>query len=389
MDARFVATCGMGIETVVRDELRRLDLSPDLVQNGRVWWTGHWKDLIRSLIWIRTADRIFWNIKQFKVGDYEDLFQGIRSIDWKDCLPRKSKIRPIVRSDDEKVRQGSSAQAIVKKAVMESLKRSLKVEWVDESGPESLVEVWISAGEASVMLDAAGEGLHRRGYRQDSGLAPLKETLAAAIVILSRWNGSEMLADPVCGSGTIPIEAALIAGNIAPGRNRRFAAEQWPMFSGSDWKSVREAALSVEEPFDRIILGSDIDYHAIQNAVRNASRAGVQGKIVFQKKPLEEFSSKKKTGWLICNPPYGERIQGDQEIARIYKGLGMLRRNLPAWNFYILSGHPEFARLFGDRAARNRKLYNARIKCYLYQFPGVLSVRDESPGAVSGSGEKS
>jgi putative N6-adenine-specific DNA methylase len=259
----------------------------------------------------------------------------------------------------------------VKKAVVERLKSVYRCDWFDETGPAYGIEVSLLNDRATLTLDTSGEALHRRGYRTLVGAAPLRETLAAALVLLSYWNRDRPLVDPFCGSGTIPIEAALIGRNIAPGLNRTFAAERWPQLPTSHWDAARQEARDLARPALPIkIIGNDADERVLSLARQHAVAAGVAEDIHFQQKPLAEFSSARKYGCIISNPPYGERLGEQREVEALYRTMGRVFAPLDTWSIYVLTSHAEFERLYGRRADRRRKLYNSNIACTYYQFYG-------------------
>jgi putative N6-adenine-specific DNA methylase len=255
------------------------------------------------------------------------------------------------------------------------MKRTYKKDWFEEDGPTYKIEIGLLKDIATLTIDTTGPGLHKRGYRGLSGEAPLKETLAAALVLLSRWNPSRTLADPLCGSGTIAIEAALIGKNMAPGLNRSFVSEEWSVIPPKVWSDIREDARRRVNTEDFRILASDIDSSVIKTARENAMKAGVYEYIAFQRLSVQEFSSKKKYGCIICNPPYGERIGEKEEVEKLYKSMGAVFSSLDSWSYFILTSHPDFQKLFKKRADKNRKLYNGRIMCYYYEYFGPLPKR--------------
>jgi putative N6-adenine-specific DNA methylase len=312
---------------------------------------------------------------EFKAESFEDLFQGTVGIDWGEIIPIDGMMHVVGKSVKSKLFSVPDCQSIVKKAVVEAMKRKYKTDWFSEEGPVFKIEISLLKDIATLTIDTSGFGLHKRGYRETAGEAPLKETLAAALVLLSRWNPERILADPFCGSGTIPIEAALIGKNIAPGISRRFICEDWPQFSKSLWQSAREEAKSKINDLDFRILASDIDGRVLKTARENALKAGVDKYIAFQKLPFEEFSSKKKYGCIICNPPYGERIGELKEVENLYRRMGGVFKELDSWSFFIITSHQDFQKLFGKKADKNRKLYNGRILCYYYQYFGPLPKR--------------
>lgn len=372
MKYTLIATATFGLESVVASELKSLGYENITVENGKVIFEGDEKDIIICNIHLRTADRLLIKMAEFKAQTFEELFQGTRVVSWGDFIPENGKMHVAGKSVKSALFSVSDCQAIVKKAIVESMKKKYKKEWFEENGPTYKIEVSLLKDTATLTIDTSGPGLHKRGYRQIAGEAPLKETLAAALVLLSKWEPSRVLADPFCGSGTIAIEAALIGKNIAPGINRSFISEEWPSMPVRLWQEQREQALEKVNDLDFRILASDIDGKVLKTARENALKAGVGEYIAFQKLPVQKFSSKKKYGCIVCNPPYGERIGEMRQVEKIYKDIGDIFSNLDTWSFFILTSHPEFQKLFGKKADKNRKLYNGRILCYYYQHFGPL-----------------
>jgi len=371
----LIATSAFGIESVVAEELRDLGYDELTVENGRVKFRGGPEDLARCNLWLRSADRLLWEVAEFGAGDFEELFQGTLTVPWEEFIPENGTMHVTGKSIKSALFSVPDCQSIVKKAVVEGMKRRYRKDRFEENGPLFRIEIALLKDRASLTLDTSGAGLHKRGYRTKGGEAPLRETLAAAIIRLSKWDASRILADPFCGSGTIPIEAALAARNIAPGLNRNFVSEEWPHLPGAVWKRAREEARDSVVDVNPVILASDSDGRVFRAARENADRAGVGDCITFQKKPVEEFSSKKKYGCVITNPPYGERLGEVKEAEKLYATMGGVFANLDTWSCFILSPHEDFERYFGKESSRNRKLYNGKIKCYLYQYFGPFPPR--------------
>ncbi|MFA9398994.1 MAG: class I SAM-dependent RNA methyltransferase [Clostridiaceae bacterium] len=368
MDFRIVATTTFGIEKVLKNELRDLGYWDLTVENGRVLFTGNERDIVRCNINLRCADRIYIEIARFKAESFEELFQGTTKINFGDLMPENANMHIVGKSVKSKLFSVSDCQAIVKKAMIESMKRKYKIEWFEENGPKYKIEISMLKDIATLNLDTSGLALHKRGYRKEAGTAPLKETLAASLVLLSNFDKGRILADPFCGSGTIPIEAALIAKNIAPGVNRNFAAEEFDFIDNKIWQEERDLANSKINDDEFRILASDIDGGILKTARENAILANVSDYISFQTLPMEEFKSKKKYGVLISNPPYGERIGEAEEVQRMYRSLGNIYKGLDEWSFYVLTSNLIFEKLFGKKSDKNRKLYNGKILCYYYQY---------------------
>lgn len=370
MKYRILATAAFGLEAVVAKELRELGYEKLIVENGRVSFEGDERDITRCNIWLRTADRVLLEIARFKATDFEELFQGTRNISWGDIIPADGKMHVTGKSVRSKLFSVSACQSTVKKAVIEAMKRKYRSSLFPETGPVYKIEVSLLKNIVSLTMDTTGPGLHKRGYRKDTGEAPLRETLAAGIVLLSGWKPDRILADPMCGSGTIVIEAALIGKNIAPGLKRTFVSETWWQVPQHIWQSVREEARQKINDASFQILASDSDALVLRKARENAERAGVLDVVTFQRLPVEQFRSRKKFGCIICNPPYGERLSEENEIKLLCKTMGETFSKLDSWSYFILTAYPGFERLFGKKATRNRKLYNGMLQCYLYEYLG-------------------
>lgn len=366
----IIATSTFGLESIVARELGKLGYDNMTVENGKVTFTGDAEDIAICNIRLRTADRILIKVADFKAMDFEELFRGTRDIGWDKIIPVDGKMHVVGRSISSRLSSVKDCQSIVKKAVIESMKTRHAIEQFPETGPLYKIEIAILKDMATLTLDTTGQGLHKRGYREEAGEAPLRENLSAALVLLSRWSSDRILADPFCGSGTIPIEAAMVGRNIAPGLKRSFVSEKWPQIPGDIWDKARKEAYKQMNNIPFRILASDNDAKVLKKARENAGNAGVGDCIVFQKLPFEEFRSRKKYGLIICNPPYGERMGDSGEVERIYKKMGETFALLDMWSFFILSAHPQFQVFFGKRAVKNRKLYNGGIKCYLYEYLG-------------------
>jgi putative N6-adenine-specific DNA methylase len=368
MEYKLIATSTFGLEAIVAKELKSLGYDELETENGRVSFTGDEYDIASCNLWLRTADRILIEMAEFKALSFEELFQGTLSVNWGELIPQNGKMHVTGKSIKSTLHSVPDCQSIVKKAVVESMKKTYETEWFPEDGPIYKIEVGILKDVVTLTVDTTGPGLHKRGYRELAGEAPMKETLAAALVLLSNWEPSRTLADPFCGSGTIAIEAALIGKNIAPGLNRSFVSETWPSMDKSIWNEVRDYARGRINKEDFRILASDINGRVLGTARENAVKAGVDNYISFQKLPMQEFGSKKKFGVIISNPPYGERIGEMKEVEELYKSLGHLYKELPTWSFFIITSNTDFQKLFGEKAHKNRKLYNGRLLCYYYQY---------------------
>lgn len=380
----LIATSAFGLEAVVANELKKLGYSDLQVENGRVFFSAGLEAIPRCNLWLRSADRLLVKFGDFQARTFDELFEKTKKLDWSDWLPANAEFPVEGKSIGSQLFSVSDCQAIVKKAVVESLKRKYPLKWFPEDGPRYRIEVSLLKNQATLTIDTSGAGLHKRGYRQLSGEAPLKETLAAALIYLSRWRPDRALIDPCCGSGTIPIEAALIGRNIAPGINREFAAQKWPQLPQPMWQQARQEARDAIIPNQPLgITGYDIDGAALEMARFHARQAGLNQVISFHRQPLSELRSQYKYGYLIANPPYGERLSEKEQVEKLYRGLGLVAKNLDTWSFYVLTSHPQFEKHFGRRADKKRKLYNGRIQCNYYQFFGPKPERLQGPFAVS------
>ncbi|MDR9757662.1 MAG: THUMP domain-containing class I SAM-dependent RNA methyltransferase [Thermacetogeniaceae bacterium] len=366
----LIATATFGLEAVVAREVRELGYEAD-VENARVIFQGDEMAICRSNLWLRSADRVLIRVGEFTALTFDELFEKTRALPWSDWLPENANFPVEGKSVKSKLFSVSDCQAIVKKAIVESMKKKYHRNWFEETGPRYTIEVSLLKDVATLTIDSSGAGLHKRGYRKLSTAAPLKETLAAAMINLSYWNPDRILLDPFCGSGTIPIEAALIGVNAAPGLNRGFAAESWPNIQKRLWDEAREEAEDlIRRDIKLNIRGTDINNKVMSIARYHAKLAGVGDHISFQQMDVADLRTKRKYGCLICNPPYGERLEEIKEVENLYRLMGQVFKTLDSWSFYILTSHRDFERLFGRRADRRRKLYNGRIECQYYQYFG-------------------
>jgi putative N6-adenine-specific DNA methylase len=372
----LIATSAFGLESIVVHELKKIGIEKTEVENGRINFQGDYSAVVKSNLWLRCADRVLIKLATFRAYDFEQLYQGALAVEWENFIPVNGKMHVIGKAVNSKLHSVPDCQAIVKKAIVESMKRKYKQDWFDESGPTYRIEISMLKDEATLTLDTSGAGLHKRGYRESQGEAPLKETLAAGLINISRWKPDRVFADPMCGSGTIPIEAALIGKNIAPGLIRQFSSEDWPEIPSSLWKTHRDEAEDLINKNPLEIFASDIDKRVFDAAVSNAEKARVGDSIIFQKKPVSEFSSSKKFGCIVCNPPYGERLQNAKEVHELYMEMGKVFSRLDSWSYFIMTSNENFERSFGRKADKNRKLYNGKIKTYFYQYIGPLPGRN-------------
>lgn len=368
MNYDLIATTTFGIESITAKELKELGYEDLKIENGKVSYAGDEMDIAISNTWLRTADRILIKVAEFKAVTFEELFQGTLAVEWGNIIPVDGKMHVVGKSIKSTLFSVPDCQSIVKKAVVKSMQRKYNKEVFSESGPVYKIEVALLKDIVTLTIDTTGSGLHKRGYRENAGEAPLKETLAASLVLLSKWKSDRLLVDPFCGSGTILIEAAMIGSNMAPGLNRNFVCEEWPNMSKKLWDQVREGAKSSIKKNEMQLIGYDINERVLRTARRNAEKAGVQNYIDFQKLDFKDFSSKRKYGYIITNPPYGERIGEKSEVELLYKKLGNLKENLNTWDFNVLTSYLGFEKLFGRKATKNRKLYNGRLLCYYYQY---------------------
>lgn len=360
--------CLLGLEGPIADELRRMKMPDVKNENGRVYFRGGAEAIAKANINLRIGERVLLELGRFEANTFDELFEKTKALPWETLIPRDAAFPVKGYSLNSKLFSVSDCQKIIKKAIVERLKGVYGIEWFPETAETYQIQFSIMKDIASLCIDTSGEGLHKRGYRPAHNAAPLKETMAAAMVSLSRYRGREDFCDPFCGSGTIPIEAALIAKNRAPGLNRSFAAMDWRIFDSGIWQRAREEARSREFNGDYRIVGSDIDPNALAIARENAERAGVADIVRFEKADATKFDRKTERGIIVTNPPYGERIMEKQEAERLYRDFGEAWRATENWKLYLLSSHTEFERTFGKSADKKRKLYNGMIKCDLFMY---------------------
>lgn len=371
-DIKLIATATFGLESIVKNELIHLGYTDAQACDGKVTFTGNEEDIVRTNLWLRTADRILLQIGEFEAYTFDELFEKTKALPWEQWITEDAKFTVVGKSVKSKLYSVPDCQAIVKKAVVEKLKQKYHIEWFRETGPEYKIQVSILKNLVTLTIDTSGAGLHKRGYRTRSVEAPLKETLAAALIQISYWNKNRTLYDFFCGSGTIPIEAALIGRNIAPGLGRSFACEAWPQIGKDIWKKEKAKAFQAIDQESQIhIYASDIDPNAIEIAKENAIEAGVDDCIRFEVQDAKKIKIEEPYGILISNPPYGERIGEEQEVARLYHALGNTFKNQDTWSVYILTSVESFEKLYGKKADKKRKLYNGRIKVDFYQYFGA------------------
>jgi len=370
MDLKYCVPCLFGLEGLCADELKRLKFNDVKAENGRVFFSGIQSDIAKANINLRTGERVLITVGETNADSFDELFEGVKSMPWENYIPRDGEFPVKGHSLGSKLHSIPDCQKIIKKAVVESLKAGHRADELPETAAKYQIQFAIMNDIATLFIDTSGAGLHKRGYRPVGSAAPLRETLAAAIVKLSRYRGRESVCDPFCGSGTIPIEAALAAINRAPGLNRSFAAEDWEWLDKSIWSEAKADAISKEYQGDYDIWGGDIDPKCIEISKENAKRAGVSELLRFEVSDATVFHRKKtsRNGLILSNPPYGERVMQQSEAEDLYHKFGIAARKLDDWKMYILSSHTEFERAFGKQAVKKRKLYNGMIKCDLFMY---------------------
>ena len=369
----LVAPCHFGLEAVLKKEIYDLGYDITLVEDGRVTFEGDAEAIARANINLRTTERVLLQVKKFKATTYDELFEGIKAIPWEEYIPKDGRFWVTkATSVKSKLFSPTDIQSIVKKAMVEELKSVYLVDWFSESGNSYPVRINIMKDEVMVLLDTTGESLHKRGYRLLSSKAPITETLAAALIMLTPWKKDRILVDPFCGSGTFLIEAAMMAANIAPGCKRHFTAEKWDNLIDKEiWEDAFSEALSeINTDIDVDLQGYDIDGDIIKAARDNAKNAGVDHLIHFQKRDVKDLSHSKKYGFLISNPPYGERIEEKKNLPELYKSLGDSIKGLDSWSAYIITSYEDTEKSMGLKAMKKRKIYNGMLKTDYYMFPG-------------------
>jgi len=389
-ELEFVAIAAFGMEAIVVRELRALGYEQAIVEDGRVRFRGDLAALCRANLWLRCAERVQIVIGECRARDFDDLFDATKAMAWENWLPVDAKFPVQARCIRSDIRSVPNTQKMVKRAIVERLRKVYSRHWFAETGLEYSVDVTLIGDRALLTIDTTGEGLHKRGYRKLAGAAPLRETVAAALVKLSYWNRDRLLVDPFCGSGTIPIEAAMIGRNLAPGRNRSFTSEDWPQIPRAVWTAARQEVRDLEDrrPLSIPIIGTDREREAIKLSRHHARLAGVETDIHFERKDFVEFPTNRDSGILICNPPYGERLGEADEVSQLHRDMGELLAPLDTWSLYILTAAERFEREFGKRADRRRKLFNARIACTYYQYlgPRPADLTTETPPEKESAG---
>lgn len=369
----LVVPCHFGLEAVLKREIYDLGYEISRVEDGRVSFIGDTEAICRANIFLRTAERVLIEVGRFSAVTFEELFQGIKNIPWEEYIPENGKFWVKKASSiKSKLFSPSDIQSIAKKAMVERMKVSYKKEWFEEDGEPYPVRIFLLKDEVMVALDTSGDSLHKRGYRTMTSKAPLTETLAAALLLLTPWKPDRILVDPFCGSGTFPIEAAMIAAGMAPGMNREFTAEKWTnLIEQKTWyETVQEAQEMVDLDVEVDIQGYDIDGEVVKAARENAKRAGVEHLIHFQQRPVDQLHHPKKFGFIVTNPPYGERLEDKADLPVLYGQIGEAYGNLDSWSMYLITSYEDAERYIGKKADKNRKIYNGMIKTYFYQFMG-------------------
>ena len=378
----LIAPCHFGLEAVLKKEILDLGYEISLVEDGRVTFIGDDEAICRANVFLRTAERVLLKAGSFKAETFEELFQGTRNIPWEDFIPEDGKFWVAKASSiKSKLFSPSDIQSIMKKAMVERLKNRYGVTWFPENGASYPLRVFLYKDMVTVGIDTSGESLHKRGYRTLTSKAPITETLAAALILLTPWNRDRILVDPFCGSGTFPIEAAMMAANMAPGMNRSFLAEEWRnVIKRKCWyEAMDEAGDLVEEDVQVDIQGYDVDGDIVKAARTNAQSAGVDHMIHFQQRPVSALSHPKKYGFIISNPPYGERIEEKENLPALYREIGERFAALDAWSMYLITSYEDAQKYIGRKADKNRKIYNGMLKTYFYQFMGPKPPRNKDP----------
>jgi len=367
LEFRMCVPCLFGLEGLAADELRKMGLKDVMAENGKVLFTGGCEDVARVNIGLRTGERVLILVGQTKAPTFDALFEGVKAMEWENFIPVDGEFPVKGSSLNSALFSIPNCQKIIKKAIVERLKSKYKTDWFRETGARYQIRFSLMNDVAALYIDTSGQGLHKRGYRTVGNAAPLRETLAAAIVRVAKYRGRDAIFDPFCGSGTIPIEAALAAINRAPGINRKFESMNWAWMDKTVWTQALEEAKDKEFHGNYSIWGGDIDPACIQIAKANALRAGVENLIHFEVADARKFAGGER-GTVLSNPPYGERVMERVEAEELYRAFGAAVRPLTDWKFYILSSHAEFEKNFGAKADKKRKLYNGMIKCDLYMY---------------------
>lgn len=384
-EMEFIAPCHFGLEAVLKREITDLGYEIVSVEDGRVTFRGGVDALVRANIFIRTAERIMLKMGSFRAVTFDELFEGTKALPWENVIPKDGKFWVTkATTNKSKLFSGSDIQSIVKKAIVDRLKDIYHINWFEENGAEYPIRVFILKDVVTIALDTSGVSLHKRGYRQLVGKAPISETLAAALILLTPWNKDRILVDPFCGSGTFPIEAAMIGAQIAPGMNRQFTAENWKNIVPKKiwYEAITEAEDRILRDIKMNIQGYDVDAGIVKCAMQNAREAGVEEYIHFQQRDMRELSSPKKYGFIITNPPYGERLEEKADLPKLYKDIGTTFDKLDTWSKFIITSYEDAEKYLGRKATKNRKIYNGMIKSYFYQYMGPKPPRREGENRI-------
>ncbi len=364
----LVSPCLFGVETYLKDELKNLNFDIVNTIDGRIFYEGDGETIAKANMFLRCAERVMILISEFKCLSFEDLFQGVKAIDWQDYINKDSAFIVTGATLSKALHSERSCQSIIKKAMVDKLMQAHKTKVLSEKGDPVFVQFFLKGDVAQIMIDTSGDTLHKRGYRAKGNLAPIRETLAAAMVYQSRYSGKSLFADPLCGSGTIALEAALIAKNRAAGTLRSFAFEKYTFIDKKHIRNMREMAKDVEKKEDFKILASDIDEHSLRIARENTYIAGVSDYIEFSNAAVADFACSEERGIIVTNPPYGERMNEREECESIYRDMGRSFQKLVNWKYYVITSHEEFEKHFGKKCDKKRKMYNGMIKCDMYQY---------------------
>ena len=376
----WIAPCHFGLESVLKREIQDLGYEIIQVEDGRVTFRGGIDAACRANIFLRTAERILLKAGSFKACTFDELFEKTKAVPWENYIPEDGKFWVTKASSvKSKLFSPSDIQSIMKKAMVERLKSCYHIQWFKEDGAPYPIRVFLMKDAVTIGIDTSGMSLHKRGYRPAAGKAPIAENLAAALIMLTPWRKDRILVDPFCGSGTFPIEAAMMAANIAPGMNRSFTAENWTnLIDRKYWyEAVDEANDLVDDQVETDIQGYDIDPDVLRTARQNAENAGVSHMIHFQQRAVKDLSHPKKYGFIITNPPYGERMEEKERLPQLYREFGESFRKLDSWSAYMITSYDEAERYFGRKADRNRKIYNGMLRTYFYQFLGPKPPRQK------------
>ena len=369
----LIAPCHFGMEAVLKREVLVLGYEISTVEDGRVCFWGDAQAICDANVFLRTAERILLKVGSFKAETFDELFEKTRVLPWENYIPKNGKFWVTkAASVKSKLFSPSDIQSIMKKAMVERLRRIYGIEWFQEDGPAYPIRVFLMKDIVTIGIDTSGVSLHKRGYRQMTVKAPITETLASALIMLTPWHKDRILVDPFCGSGTFPIEAAMMAANIAPGMNRSFTAEEWVnLIPKKAWYDAMDEANDVIDREVQVdIQGYDLNPEAVKAARQNAKDAGVDHLIHFQERAVKDLSHPKKYGFIITNPPYGERLEDKKDLPQLYREFGESFKKLDSWSAYMITSYEDAERYFGRKADKNRKIYNGMLKTYFYQFLG-------------------